>query len=166
MLGGSSASFVGKKAKKAKRGGAAAAQPSIAQGRNLLLCYPDDRENLSMQCLQRFEGSFIIHVGELGLLTGTKAGDGQNPWGKTTDSEFQVTLAEKFHCVLVAKIPSLPISSDYISVWKRSEFVTVEDEDDDFVDEDGSAVVYRSLPASETLPDLTRAAPMYQHLLR
>ena len=38
---------------------------SIAKGRNLFLCYPDEAESMAIECLKRFTGDYIIHVGEL-----------------------------------------------------------------------------------------------------
>ena len=34
----------------------------------------------------------------------------------TLNIEFQVILMERFHCVLMAKIPTFPFSHDHISV--------------------------------------------------
>ena len=133
--------------------------------RNLLLVYPDGSDNVSTQCLEYFKGQYIIHVGEL-FMTGTKAGDDQSPWGKTTDSEGQVLLAEQFHCVLCVKNDCLPIYNDYVTVWKRSSFLKMDDDEDDFdAGSQDSPLSFRAVPADEALPDLTRAAPKYAHLL-
>lgn len=139
----------------------------VAKGRNLFLCYPDQTEEVAQRCLNQFEGDVIIHVGEL-ISTGTKAGGLQTPWGRSTSSEFQVNLAEAFHCVLVYRLPCLPHAADYLTVWKRSAFVCADadDEDDDFeAEEDEDKVLFRAVPAVEQLPDLTCASPAFAHLL-
>ena len=69
-------------------------EKEACEGRTLLLCYPDDRESLSAECLKYFQGDTIIHIGELAFLTGTYAGgEDQCPFGRTTCSEFQVKYA-------------------------------------------------------------------------
>ena len=94
----------------------------VAANRNLFLCYPDDSNPLSIKCLERFTGEYIIHVGEL-ISTGTLSGYPQAPFGRTSCSEFSVMLQEHFHCLLVADLPRLPFSKDCISVWKRTKWV-------------------------------------------
>lgn len=139
----------------------------VAKGRNLFLCYPDQTDEVAQRCLNSFEGEVIIHVGEL-MTTGTKAGGLQTPWGRSSSSDFQVCLNETFHCVLVARLPCLPHASDYLTVWRRSAFVCADadDDDDDFeAEEDEDKVLFRAVPAAEELPDLTRAAPRFAHLL-
>ena len=137
------------------------------KGRALMLCYPDDRESLSLDCLEVFQGDTIIHVGELcTTLTGTHAAGLQRPWGRTTCSEFQVELATAFHCVLNQKLAgAFPHSNDYISVWKRTQFVTTtsssSDDEEEEEEEEGWAVI----PAGERLPVINVAAPAFQHLL-
>jgi hypothetical protein len=96
---------------------------SSSQGRALLLCYPDEVESMAAACLDVFTGDTIIHIGEM-ITTGTAAGAPVAPFGRTSSAEFQVTLAETFHCVLVAELAvRFPISRDCISVWKRTRFV-------------------------------------------
>ena len=144
-------------------------QHKIFSGRNLLLCYPDEAESVAMDCLENFRGEFVVHVGEL-ITTGTKVGGLQTPWGRTTSSDFQVALLENFHNVLVYKLPSFPFANDYVTVWKRSEWTVMpKDEDDEEEEGEGEeeeeADSWRDVPADERLPDLSRAAPKYQHLL-
>ena len=139
-------------------------------GRTLLLCYPDDRESLSLECLKYYQGDTLIHIGELAFTTGTLAGGAdQCPFGRTTCSEFQVELAAQFHCVLSAKLKmSLPHCKDYISVWRRSSFVSMgegEGECDEGEEEEEEEDLWRAIPAEEELPDLDVAAPAYKHLL-
>lgn len=145
-------------------------------GRTLMLCYPDDRESLSLECLKHYQGETLIHIGELAFTTGTLAGgEDQCPFGRTTCSEFQVELAAQFHCVLSAKLKmSLPHCRDYITVWKRSPFVSMgegggDDEDDEEGDEEGEGNegedLWRAVPAEEELPSLDVAAPAFKHLL-
>jgi hypothetical protein len=78
----------------------------IAKGKSLFLCYPDEEEPLALECLENFQGDFVIHVGEL-ISTGQLSGP-QAPWGRTSSADFQVQLAEEFHCVLVADLPRFP----------------------------------------------------------
>jgi hypothetical protein len=121
--------------------------------------------------LKNFQADIIIHIGEL-IMTSTKAGGLQSPWGRTTSSEFQVGLAEQFNCVITAKLPGFPFSEDYITVWSRSKFIEIEesdddddDDDDDDAEEDVDPLIWRVIARDEALPDLTRASPKYQHLL-
>lgn len=90
---------------------------------SLFLCYPDEGESMSIECLEHFTGSYIIHVGELLGAGGTISGAPQAPFGRTTSAEFTVALAESFHCLLKASIPRFPFSNDCISVWKRTNWV-------------------------------------------
>jgi len=95
--------------------------PVVDKPRTLLLSYPDQGESMASECLKHFQGDTIIHVGELLTGgTGTKSGGSQAPWGKTTNSDFQVELAESFHCVLSYALPCMPFSKDYLTVWVRT----------------------------------------------
>lgn len=99
--------------------------------RTLFLCYPDEAESMAIKCLEQYSGMYVIHVGELAVALGGGATSGysspQAPWGRTTSAEFQVALAEEFHCLLVAEIPRFPFSRDCISVWKRTRWVEGKD---------------------------------------
>jgi hypothetical protein len=99
----------------------------------LFLCYPDDfeagPESMAEEAIQLFEGDTVIHVGEL-MSTGTKCKPGA--FGKTTAPEAQVYLADNFHCVLSIPLPSWSSSSDYLTVWKRTQLVEVGEEEGAF----------------------------------
>jgi len=137
------------------------------------LCYPDESSSLSLDCLKNFQGTFIIHVGEL-IHTGTVTASIQSPWGRTTSSDFQVNLSSKFHCLLQARIPSFPFSNDYITVWKRTRVVEAdgtecsnaraakifEDAENGEEEEEES---WKDIPAEERLPDV--CAPCLKHLM-
>ena len=75
---------------------------------------------------------------------GTRSGPPQAPFGRTTTADFQVKLAESFHCMLVADIPTFPFAKDTISVWKRTVFVSglppasEDDEEDGNIDADAN----------------------------
>lgn len=88
----------------------------------LLLCYPDEDCSMSMDCMERYDGEYIIHIGEL-ITTGTFSGYPQAPFGRTTCSQFQINLLEHFHCILVAELPRFPFCHDCITVWKRTYWV-------------------------------------------
>lgn len=108
---------------KVERGGPEKLLIESNRHRNLFLCYPDEQESQAIVCLENFKGDYIIHVGEL-MTTGTLGGGGQAPYGRTTSSEFQVTLSQSFHCLLVCNLEvSLPFGKDCISVWKRTQYV-------------------------------------------
>jgi hypothetical protein len=108
---------------KVQRGGPEKLLIESNHNRNLFLCYPDEQESQAIVCLENFKGEYIIHVGEL-MLTGTLGGGGQAPYGRTSSSEFQVTLSQTFHCLLVCNLEvSLPFGKDCISVWKRTSYV-------------------------------------------
>ena len=139
------------------KGGPLLLRKPYLQGRTLFLCYPDEDGHLGSLCLQYFSGEYIIHVGEL-LITGTHCGFPQRPWGRTTSAEFQVELYEKFHCVFSAALPSYPVGKDYITVWKRTEFVAGKALEYDKED------TWACVPPSERI-DHERVAPRYCHLL-
>ena len=95
-------------------------QKEIAARRNLFLCYPYEMESVASPSLEYFSGEYVIHVGEL-MTTGTLMGSPTAPFGRTSSADFQIMLAEKFHCVLVAELKHrYPNSLDCISVWKRT----------------------------------------------
>jgi hypothetical protein len=62
------------------------------------------------------------------------AGPPQSAFGRTSSAEFQVELAESFHCLLKINLPRFPFSNDTLSVWKRTEYV----EGIDLLDDDRS----------------------------
>jgi hypothetical protein len=97
---------------------------AVSHGRTLLLCYPDEGNSLAKECLDEYEGDYVIHVGELnvGGAPGTLSSP-QAPWGRTTSAAFQVALAEEFHCLLNVAIPRYPFSKDCLTVWKRTQWV-------------------------------------------
>jgi hypothetical protein len=149
--------------------------------RNLFLCYPDENESMGSECLKYYQGKYIIHIGESLMTGGTRSGPPQAPFGRTTGSDFQVQLAESFHCLLVANLPRYPLSMDTISVWKRTSFVEGlnhdNDDDDEKVDsreldeesdhcsESTQALnLWASMPDEEILPT-ERVAPCLAHLL-
>ena len=98
--------------------------PQVA-GRSLLLSYPDQGEAMAIECLQHYDGEVILHIGELLVTgTGTRKGGLQAPWGGTTSSDFQVALAEEFHCVLQYRLPAFPFAHDFLTVWKRTQWTS------------------------------------------
>lgn len=158
-----------------KSGDAKYLRKKICKGRNLFLCYPDEGETVGLQCLEHFRGEYIIHVGEL-MATGCASGPPQTPWGRTSTSEFQVALAEDFHNVLTVQLPSFPFGRDYLSVWKRTEYVDIDEEDysrslsflnprseDDEENAEEGADCWADIPEDEQITDF--AAPAFQKLL-
>lgn len=105
-----------------KKGDARMLMKKCYQKHTLMLCYPDEDSEMSMDCLERYDGEYLLHIGEL-VTTGTYSGGTQAPFGRTTCSQFQVSLLEYFHCILVAELPCFPFSKDCITVWKRTVFV-------------------------------------------
>jgi hypothetical protein len=121
------------------------------------------------QCLDHYQGTYVIHVGEL-MLDANLSMD-QAPWGRSSSPEFQQRLASEFHCILKVQLPSNWLHvRDSISVWKRTELCPIvfavegNDDNDGEDDEDEEVVEYRYIPPQEMLPsDL--AAPCMAHLL-
>jgi hypothetical protein len=117
--------------------------------RSLFLCYPDENDDaasasgaeadnhqhssLAYQCLQRYRGDYVIHVGE--IFSDTILAVDQAPWGRSSSPEFQQLLASEFHCLLRVGLPSWVHVKDTLSVWKRSEKCPIvfgrEDEEDE-----------------------------------
>jgi hypothetical protein len=54
-------------------GGPKVLQRDEFKGRALFLCYPDETADVAMQCLERYSGEYVLHVGEL-VGTGTWSG--------------------------------------------------------------------------------------------
>lgn len=144
--------------------------------RTLFLCYPDEADledneaegiegapvSMGWQCLDIYEGEYIIHVGEIFLDSNYSLE--QAPWGRSSSPEFQQRLASEFHCLLKVALPNWLHTRDSISVWKRSQVNTIvfaADEDEDDEDEE---VEYRHIPLDERLPE-NLAAPCLEHLL-
>jgi len=132
-----------------KQGGVAAIAKH--QDRSLMLCYPDDYEDgpesMALKCLQKYKGNTVILIGELFGQTIL-----ENPWGKTCGGDFQEELAASFHLVLQLALPSFQCSVDSISVWKRTQVTYIE------------GTGFKCIPPEEQIP-ISRAAPLYQHLL-
>jgi len=156
-----------------RRGGAEVLSTPEAAGRTLFLCYPDESGKLAQDCLNRFTGTTIVHVGEL-ISDGTLSLE-QAPWGRTSHKDFQVKLMSSFHCILRAQLHAYPTGRDSISVWRRSTTCPVwmpGDEDDDEQDDEeegGEAAQcevqwWRHIPKQERLP-VDAAAPCCSHLL-
>ncbi|XP_078278395.1 uncharacterized protein LOC144606305 isoform X1 [Rhinoraja longicauda] len=84
--------------------------------RILLLAWPDVDESstFSVDCLRRFQGETLVHVGE--LLGETQSA---NPWGQSSSREFQLSLAEDFCCVSRIKLPNWPGHLDSLTLWRR-----------------------------------------------
>jgi SAM-dependent methyltransferase len=116
----------------------------------LFLCYPDDFEkdddSLALKCLQTFRGTYIVHVGE--SFGNTLL---ENPWGRSSASEFQEHLADAFHCILQLPLPSMPGAMDTISVWRRTQRCEIDD------------MNFRYIPASQRA-SLVRTSPDTAHL--
>jgi hypothetical protein len=128
------------------------------------------------QCLNNYQGKYLIHVGELAFLDANLCID-QAPWGRSSSLEFQQRLASEFHCLLKVQLPNWLHVRDSISVWKRSEICPIffsakeqdDDDDDDPKDqdeeeEDEEVIEYRHIPPEELLPQ-NIAAPCLAHLL-
>lgn len=88
--------------------------PNVLEGfkdRTLLLCYADDYEgsdeSMALECLNVFEGEYIITVGE--TFGRTLMG---NAWGKSFAPEFQIELRSSFHLLIQVPLPSWFLSSD------------------------------------------------------
>lgn len=137
--------------------------------RTLFLCYPDENvdkcESLGSACLSKYQGDWIIHVGEL-YSDATLSMD-QAPWGRSSSPEFQQQLSAQYHCVLHASLPNWLHARDSISVWKRSQTCTMvfaADDEEESGDDEAEEVEYRHVPQEERLP-FDIAAPCLQHLL-
>lgn len=133
--------------------------------RTLFLCYPDEEgEGMGAECLEHYDGEYVIHVGE-SILDSNYSMD-QAPWGRSSSSDFQERLIAEYHCLIKVEIPNWLHVRDTISVWKRSRTCTIvfaADSDDDGEDED-EEIEYRHIPYNERLP-INLAAPCCAHLL-
>ena len=102
-----------------------------------------DQDPLSEDCLELFQGDFVIHVGE---LFGSSLSQSHLPFGRTSSPGFQERLVSEFHCVL-----SHPLtrrwshsSRDCLTVWKRTIFKPVnwalipDEEDEEDTPKDGN----------------------------
>jgi hypothetical protein len=99
----------------------------------LFLCYPDEEDveeedddddrgeeslvhSMGAQCLEYFQGTHVIHVGE--LVTEANLSMDQVPWGRLLAPEFQERLLLEYHCLLKVELPNWLHGRDTISVWK------------------------------------------------
>lgn len=146
--------------------------------RTLFLCYPDERydddgSSLGISCLSKYEGKYVIHVGELYGSHGLSID--QAPYGRSSSCDFQDYLNTYFHCLLNVRIPNWIHVNDTLSVWKRSELCAVVYADDDEEGEKSLAdnddiseediAQYKFIPVDERLP-VDVAAPCVCHLLQ
>lgn len=119
--------------------------------RTLLLCYPDEQEAIASQCLDYYTGEYIIHIGESLVGAGTLFGVPQAPFGRTSSADFQVSLSEMFHQVLVCDLHNrLPYSRDCISVWKRTAYVQGKDHAESIDSNNDAPVTQQKAIATET----------------
>jgi hypothetical protein len=130
----------------------------------LFLCYPDEQESMAISCLENYTGEYVVHVGEL-LSTGATLSYPQAPWGRTSSPEFQIALAEEFHCILTASIPRFPFSNDCISVWKRTQWVHGKEYAMGGTDKENEMDMWASIPVEERMPT-DSSAPCVSHLLK
>jgi hypothetical protein len=94
---------------------------------------------MAAQCLEHYSGEIVLHVGEM-VFTGTAMGAPVAPFGRTSSADFQVSLAENFHCLLMAKLSeTYPLSKDCVSVWKRTKLVSGRDHQSLVTDETNQA---------------------------
>ena len=138
---------------------------------NLFLCYPDEATSMGVECIEKFTGEYILHIGELISTPGTGSlSEPQKPWGRTSSSDMQIELMFNFHCVLSLELQGYPHAKDHLTVWKRTEFVPgKEDYEQEEEEEEGAEAEesygWAAIPASERMPT-TMAAPKYEFLLR
>eukprot|EP00049_Salpingoeca_infusionum_P004565 m.80988 g.80988 ORF g.80988 m.80988 type:complete len:211 (-) comp12620_c0_seq6:2919-3551(-) len=82
----------------------------------LMLAWPDAMPDslFGFECVKRFKGSWIVHVGELfgESITG-------NPWGQSTSQACQVQLAKDFRVVKRVSLPQWPHQRDSLTIWSR-----------------------------------------------
>mmetsp|Transcript_28422 Transcript_28422/g.46249 ORF Transcript_28422/g.46249 Transcript_28422/m.46249 type:complete len:250 (+) Transcript_28422:103-852(+) len=121
------------------------------ENRSLMLCYPDDfevsMESVALKCLENYTGDIVIHIGENFPNTHQ-----ENPWGRSTSSDFQLELAHGFHKILQLPLPSWPMSVDCLTVWKRSDRTNIDD------------MQLRHIPRDERI-DVVQCAPCTKHLV-
>ena len=121
----------------ADAGPEAAAAPG-AQGRALLLCWPDivgdsaaddaDRGSFGVDCVRAFRGDVIAHIGELGpAVVRARAGYGDvfPPGGSSSSAALQVALREGFACVATVKLPNWPPYNSHLTIWRRNRGASV-----------------------------------------
>lgn len=165
-----------------RKGGPEVLDLSELQNHTLFLCYPDEEDgsledenpfeeqendrplSFGWQCLDKYTGTYVIHVGELAVLGDATLNMEQAPWGRSSSSEFQQRLASEFHCIAKIPLPNWLHVRDSISVWKRSEICQMAFVGDEEEDDEEEIIEYRHIPPEELLP--TRViAPCMEHLL-
>ena len=164
-----------------RKGGSEVLKLPELKNHTLFLCYPDEEDapipddddeqersqplSFGWQCLNEYNGTHVIHVGELGVLGDATQNMEQSPWGRSSSAEFQQRLASEFHCIAKLPLPNWLHVRDSISVWKRSEIcqmVFAADTDDEEDDED-EIIEYRHIPPKEMLPRRV-IAPCMEHV--
>jgi len=108
-------------------------QPEHAH-RALLLCWPDivgddaagdaDRGGFGAECLSKFRGSWVAHVGELGpgVVSAQKGwGNPFPPGGSSSSAALQRALASDWEMEKRIALPCWPPYSDALTIWRRKE---------------------------------------------
>lgn len=107
------------------------ARPEHA-ARALFLCWPDivgddaagdaDRGSFGADCLARFCGSVVAHVGELGpaVVTAQKGwGNPFHPGGSSSSAALQRALAAGWEMEQQIALPCWPPYNDALTIWRR-----------------------------------------------
>jgi len=101
--------------------------------KTLFLAFPDEFSELGFECLENYSGDYVIHCGE---LYGDTLSHDQGPYGRSSAPSLLNALGKDFHCILKAPLPAWPHENNSVSVWKRTDFITMVFEADEDIEGD------------------------------
>ena len=89
---------------------------------NLFICWPPYDDPFADECLQEFNGNFVLYIGE-------------GPFGCTGDDEFHVRLAKEFRIINTVDIPRYQGIYDSLRVFMRRKVPLTDEQADVRIDE-------------------------------
>ncbi|XXQ32702.1 Methyltransferase domain-containing protein [Plasmodiophora brassicae] len=121
-------------------------------GRTLFLCWPD-LSDMGSVALQAYTGDIVLYIGE--SFGRTLHGD----FSQTGNAAFHLGLVSRFHEILRLPLPNWPGNRDCLSVFKRTETLTMS------VGDPPSIETFQHVPPDERI-DLAASSPAGERILQ
>lgn len=141
-------------------------------GRTLFLCWPD-LSDMGSVALQAYTGDIVLYIGEsfgrtlhgtqrrgcrtrpVCLIVRVDPGD----FSQTGNAAFHLGLVSRFHEILRLPLPNWPGNRDCLSVYKRTETLTMS------VGDPPSIETFHHVPPDERI-DLAASSPVGERILQ